>query len=80
MSRIEKPIPIRLLRKRLSKENFKKLNLFEQSDRGILIKMFDYQENYNQINWKYFLNNYIYCSICNKYQKGQCNFYIEEIN
>lgn len=66
---------IRKLKKNITPENLSLLLKEEQEDVELLIKLYDWQEQYNWMNWNKFKNNFTQCSICKSWDDTQCICY-----
>ena len=50
-------------------------NVSESSSEYYLQKLFDWQEQYDYVDWETFKNSWFLCSRCGGYDEGQCICY-----
>lgn len=82
IKKYEKPKPKKVerlsigdLRRKLEYVNFKQLSESEMSDKNVLEKMIEWQDDYTHIPWEKFRNSYFKCSDCGHYDNEPCICY-----
>jgi hypothetical protein len=63
------------LKERISNENLSLLDEEARRSENDLQKLYDWQEDYDCVDWKEFRDEWIICRRCNGYNPGQCICY-----
>ena len=66
---------IEALTSKIAEKNFLLLDVNERNSEYWLQKLYDWQEDYNWIDWIEFKDSWFYCDRCKGYNEGQCICY-----
>jgi len=70
-----KKISISRLRLGVNRIHWNKLTIFEKSDREVLEKMIEWQDEYEHVAWEDFRDHYFKCDDCGSYDNEPCICY-----
>lgn len=66
---------IEKLTAKIAEKNLLTLDVSERNSEYVLQKLYDWQEEYDWVDWVEFKDSWFYCDICNGYSEGQCICY-----
>lgn len=66
---------IETLTSKITEKNLFLLDASERNSEYELQKLYDWQEDYDWVDWDEFKNSWFYCDRCKGYSEGQCICY-----
>lgn len=66
---------IEILTSKIAEKNLLLLDVSERNSEYELQKLFDWQEDYDWVEWNEFKDSWFYCDRCKGYSEGQCICY-----
>lgn len=66
---------IEILTSKIAEKNLLLLDVIERNSEYELQKLFDWQEDYDWVEWNEFKDSWFYCDRCEGYSEGQCICY-----
>ena len=66
---------IETLTSKIAEKNLFLLDVSERNSEYELQKLYDWQEDYDWVDWEEFKDSWLYCDRCKGYNEGQCICY-----